>query len=151
MNVTFRASRTSTVFGLVLLALPLIAAGEALSNDGDVSGNHGGFDGWVVKFGPQAEVASGEAQAGKDLALRATLDPIGNSAKIGYRTPCEHSELEIEIANVLGTPVMHVHATEEASGDHSRSLDVSHLPNGLYFVTARACGLAQTRPILIVR
>ena len=31
-----------------------IAVGNTLSNDGDVSGNHGGRDIWVVKFGPDS-------------------------------------------------------------------------------------------------
>ncbi|MCB0795914.1 MAG: T9SS type A sorting domain-containing protein, partial [Flavobacteriales bacterium] len=31
-----------------------IACGNTSSNDVDVSGNHGGYDGWVAKFGPDA-------------------------------------------------------------------------------------------------
>ncbi|MDD4248563.1 MAG: PKD domain-containing protein, partial [Methanosarcina sp.] len=33
-----------------------IVAGESDSNDGDVTGNHGGYDYWVVKFAPQTRI-----------------------------------------------------------------------------------------------
>ncbi|MDR3273636.1 MAG: T9SS C-terminal target domain-containing protein [Flavobacteriaceae bacterium] len=33
-----------------------IVAGSTYSNDGDVSGNHGGKDGWVVKLNPSGEI-----------------------------------------------------------------------------------------------
>ena len=33
-----------------------IAAGSSPSNDGDVTGNHGGYDYWIVKLGPNVGI-----------------------------------------------------------------------------------------------
>jgi hypothetical protein len=43
-----------------------IAAGETSSNDGDVSGNHGKEDFWVVKLGPKGALEWQKAMGGSD-------------------------------------------------------------------------------------
>lgn len=126
-------------------------AGYTTSNDGNVSGNHGGNDGWVVKFGPELGVVTGETLRMQELALTVTLDAVGRSANITYRTPSDHSDAVIEIANVLGIPLVHTHAINGDTGDQSMLLDISHLACGTYFVTLRASGVMQTRAIQIVR
>ncbi|MEO8087676.1 MAG: T9SS type A sorting domain-containing protein [Bacteroidota bacterium] len=50
---TFGGSRDDAAYDIQLTPDGgVIFAGLTLSNDGDVSGNHGGFDGWLVKLNP---------------------------------------------------------------------------------------------------
>ena len=43
-----------------------IVAGYTESNDGDVSGNHGDYDGWVVKIAPESGIISPDADFSSD-------------------------------------------------------------------------------------
>ncbi|MDP4242266.1 MAG: hypothetical protein Q8921_05970 [Bacteroidota bacterium] len=126
-------------------------AGHTSSNDGDVSGNHGGNDAWVLKLAPQAGVASTPLQRQNDFVLSAILNAEGSSAELHYSIPCDHSTVSIEVTNILGIPAQHINAVEQSTGDHATNIDLSKLFGGTYFVTVHACGSIQTRAVQIIR
>jgi len=63
-----------------------IFAGSTLSNNGDVSGNHGGWDCWVVKLSPTGTILWQRALGGslEDRAYSLTLTTDGGCIMAGY-------------------------------------------------------------------
>lgn len=63
-----------------------IIAGESNSNDGDVSGNHGGSDYWIVKLSPSGEItwqqSLGGSGADSATSIKQTID--GGYIVAGY-------------------------------------------------------------------
>jgi len=68
-----------------------IIAGESNSNDGDVSGNHGGSDYWIVKLSPSGEItwqqSLGGSGADSATSIKQTLD--GGYIAAGYSSPSD--------------------------------------------------------------
>lgn len=98
-----------------------IVAGRSWSNDGDVTGNHGSSDFWIVKLSPES-VSTGDNPGKKD---RLTIFPNPSSGWLYFNTPLTEI-LQLSIADLTGGTVTYpvIHA--------SGSIDVSNLPNGIY-------------------
>ena len=102
-----------------------IVAGESNSDDGDVTGNYGDRDYWIVKLGGIAFI---------DPNIIVSPNPVlGDSIKIGY---CLSSAtaVEISIIDVLGNRVLCEKAVLESAGEHKRVIAVGGLASGTYFV-----------------
>lgn len=100
-----------------------IATGYSASNDGDVSGNHGGNDMWVVKLNPLSGV--------EDHMNPANLQIFPNPATYF-----------IEIQTDANDPVAIVHVTDlsgrklhEQRALKTERIEVSLLPDGVYMVS----------------
>jgi len=104
-----------------------ILAGETYSNDGDVSGNHGGRDAWVVKLAPES-ASSIPNITGEALPL--TIFPNPATQEISFNIPTEEPLLSISITDLTGRKVCHKTLSITAG------LDVSFLTNGFYTLTA---------------
>lgn len=97
-----------------------IIAGESYSNDGDVTGNHGYSDYWVVKLYPDN---LGITEYSPQIAVYP--NPVTTVLNISANEPVR----SVTVFNLLGQQVM-----TSARYDAMLPLDVSELPIGLYVV-----------------
>lgn len=100
-----------------------IAAGKASANGGDVSGNHGGDDYWVVKFSLPSIVSKVEQT--QKITTTISPNPVSNLLNITASGIVTH----LTIANTVGQQVF--------SGKYNKedvTIDVSALPSGMYFI-----------------
>ncbi|MFH2143681.1 MAG: T9SS type A sorting domain-containing protein [Bacteroidota bacterium] len=95
-----------------------IIAGYSNSNDGDVSGNHGSYDFWVVKL--SSEVYIEELTAEDDV----NIYPNPANDRINLLTK---ENATFEIINIQGQIV-----DTKSLIDKSNNLDISNLPSGVY-------------------
>jgi hypothetical protein len=109
--------------------------GYTTSNDYDVSGNHGAIDPyeakkdyWVVKLESVVGIATEETDA---VSLTPSL--ATRHVQISWNGRPETGS-EIIIRNISGVAVKRI----TASGKSSISIEVSNLPQGIYFVEIRA-------------
>ena len=99
-----------------------IAAGSTSANDGDVSGNHGGEDYWVVKFGWPTGVSMNDENGG----LIIKPNPADNYLSI----TATEVITDISITNMVGQMVWKSNQLSSVS----YKIDISELPVGMYFV-----------------
>jgi hypothetical protein len=102
----------------------LVFCGFTRSNDGDVSGNHGQEDFWVVKL-------SAESSANKEAGtqpLGVQPNPAGDRVRIS--AGWEEAMLQVVISDGLGRVALH------RSIQNNDYIDLSTLPDGLYFLQA---------------
>ena len=115
-----------------------IVAGHAVSNNGDVSGNHGSGDAWVVKLG---EGPNGVDELGTNTFTIAP-NPAHALLRIGLSAPMNNAR--ITLSNALGAEVL-----QERMSGLSATLDLSDLPRGLYLLTLRSDkGVSSQRVML---
>ncbi len=105
-----------------------IIVGESYSNDGDVSGNHGGKDFWIVKLFPESSPTT-EAQT---QPLKIYPNPAQQS--ISLAIPIQEPILSVCISDLLGREV----CRKQLSGMEAASvgMDVAVLEKGFYWVRA---------------
>jgi len=96
-----------------------IIAGQTNSNDGEVSGNHGGFDYWIVKL--FAPVASGVPALGNTPPITIIPNPT-----TGYISVLGAGNVAIRIYNTMGQLIKEAGNTDNIS--------IAEFPAGLYFV-----------------
>ena len=99
-----------------------------MSNDGDVTGNHGAVDGWVVKLGP-AEV--GVEEEPKSLF---TLTPNPTSSIITITMPASPSVQEMLLLDATGRTIMAKPTTSHAG---YLTVDLAGQESGVYLVQLR--------------
>ncbi len=102
----------------------IAVAGYSYSNDGDVSGNHGGQDFWIVKLSPENTSATHTPQA----PLSIHPNPAHTAATL--QIPTAESTLQVTICDLLGR------ALSRQTVPNGGQADVSGLPSGLYLVSA---------------
>jgi len=112
----------------------LVVAGYSRSNDGDVSGNHGGWDCWVVKLSAFSDVE--EPESGTDVAI--SPNPATDFLEISY-TNINHTlksvvNSSLEIYNVFGEKILSSSQYSVLYTQYSAKLDVSDLLPGVYFL-----------------
>jgi hypothetical protein len=105
-----------------------IIGGFSFSNNGDVSGNHGNGDFWVVKLSPES-VATHETHNTQTSRLEIFPNPAWQSFTV--HTSSEDAMLHVTVSDLLGREVLH--ETIQNGGN----LSASSLPNGLYLVVAK--------------
>ncbi|MFN0213303.1 MAG: T9SS type A sorting domain-containing protein [Saprospiraceae bacterium] len=101
-----------------------VFCGYTSSNDGDVAGNHGTLDFWIVKLSPESSHTSTPAS----LPLEIYPNPATHT--ISIKTPNEEHEIKIKISDLLGQELRQ--QTFLNGGD----LDITAFRNGLYLLTA---------------
>lgn len=100
-----------------------IAAGDASANGGDVSGNHGGLDYWVVKFSLPSIVSKIE----QTQKINTTISPNPVSHLLNITASGKVTQLTI--TNTVGQQVF-----SSKYNNEEVSIDVSALPSGMYFI-----------------
>lgn len=102
-----------------------IVAGTCLSNNGDVSGNHGVNDAWVLKLGGSVGV-----QYAPSLLSQLDVCPNPANGSIALKITGDESWMSARILDMQGRVV------SEQSLQNGGILDVSLLPKGYYFASA---------------
>jgi hypothetical protein len=97
-----------------------IVAGYTNSNDGDVSGNHGGEDGWVVKLAP-------DNMSTEEISVKAKIGIYPNPVKDVLHFTSKEPVLKAEIFDQNGRLIK----TAEVLNNQ---LSVSSLSKGIYFL-----------------
>lgn len=102
-----------------------IVAGTSRSNDGDVTGNHGDFDYWIVKLSPEG---LGITDFDNQEAFSIYPNPVRNTLMISGISP----NTKIMISSLNGEIIK-----EFTAKNSFESIDVSGLPAGVYFVNGK--------------
>lgn len=103
-------------------------AGYTNSSDGDVSGNHGLYDAWIVKIGPvPTDIAEQQAPAHVALYPNPAEDAVHVQFQLPNAAPVAMSMLDAA-GRIVGT------YPEErlAAGAHELSYSLNALPPGVY-------------------
>ncbi|MBL3547727.1 T9SS type A sorting domain-containing protein [Chryseobacterium sp. KMC2] len=118
-----------------------VIAGSSKSNNGDVTGNHGDYDAWVVKLAPEHLATS---EIAKEASVTATIFP--NPAKdyvtlkLDYFTP----SMEATITDMLGKTVHQ----QKLEGLKTK-INTSHLEKGVYFLNVLGGTQKTTKKFII--
>ena len=118
-----------------------IVAGFSASNDGDVSGNHGVYDCWIVKLSPDSSTSVAELNQ-KDLF---SLYP--NPATHNVQLVISNEQLKnarIEIVSITGKTVKQITNNKEQI-----TIDLSNQPKGIYFVKLIGEGFVSTQKLVL--
>lgn len=99
-----------------------IITGATNSTNGDVSGNHGGYDAWVVKLGPELATSTFNTQA-------LTLYPNPTNGLLQLQTPNNTSFNKIIITDSTGKIVLE-------QTQNTTQVNVEKLASGLYIIKA---------------
>jgi hypothetical protein len=99
-----------------------IVAGYTQSTNGDVTGNHGQDDAWVVKLGPELATSTFNNQA-------LTLYPNPTNGLLQLQTPNNTSFNKIIITDSTGKTVLE-------QMQNTTQVDVEQLASGLYIIKA---------------
>ena len=115
-----------------------IVAGFTMSNDGDVSGNHGYFDFWIVKLGPDPAGVSNTSQT-ESFSL--------------YPNPAQN-EIFLQsnkgIRSVLMTDLSGKKVAQSSGNNVSEmAIPTTGLANGTYLVRVETASGATTQKVLI--
>jgi len=122
-------------------------AGFSTSNDGDVTGYHGGQDAWIVKLAAVNNVSLKQNDH-NDIVLSA--NPVHNTMSISYSLD-KRTFVKLEICNLLGQNVQAVEADIEDAGTHIQYADLSAHPVGSYFVRFTRDGRVDTKGFELIK
>jgi len=103
-----------------------VLAGHTRSNDGDVSGNHGNFDYWIVKL---STFVSGTNAPAANIQLKITPNPAKNYVQIQF--DAQHAALWVRIQDIQGREMWHQKITGNTQ------VEIASWPAGVYVVTAQ--------------
>ena len=103
-----------------------IVAGSSESSDGDVAGNHGGWDFWIVKLKPEStEVAENNSKNNSGFSI--SPNPVTDNIQIFISEYL--FDKSIEIYNITGIKVF-----EENVNNTIMQINIESLPAGVYFI-----------------
>ena len=103
-----------------------ITAGSSSSNDGDVSGNHGSNDYWVVKL--SSFIGITENLKGEIII---SLSPNPATEELSINLSEQNKDAVMEMYNVTGELTRRWLLD---SGNQKKKIDIKNLPAGIYFV-----------------
>lgn len=128
-----------------------IVAGNSASNDGDVSGHHGGgddFDYWVVKLSPE-NPSSVEDESAITRNISISPNPTSSTATLTLDS-VEEGACEVQIISVTGVTLKQ-YSTRIVTGKQEIALtDLESLPSGMYEVVVKRNGYLMAQTKLIV-
>ncbi len=129
-----------------------IVAGNTFSNDGDVSGNHGNRDFWVVKLGPFVGI---EEVNNFLSAITITPNPITQSAIISFSL-FQKRKITINVYDIAGRLIKTLLHSEFEMGLHSLTWDGSDykgksVENGIYLLCISTENRTETKMIEFVK
>jgi hypothetical protein len=106
-----------------------ILTGITVSNDGDINGNHGGGDVWVVKLSSTVGM--------NDLSSITSLNVYPNPTSDNLTVNLSLSKTEnltLQIKDVLGQTVIEPIYLKNSSGTFTHTISTSKLHNGIYLL-----------------
>ncbi|TRW22213.1 T9SS type A sorting domain-containing protein [Flavobacterium zepuense] len=114
-----------------------VMCGYTFSNDGDVLGNHGDYDMWVVKLDTEFEIEWQACLGGEtaDYGYMATETPDGDFIVTGAVQPPDNpSEYGVYKLDSEGTTVW---GATFGGGWHDSPYDIAFTPNGGYIIAGQ--------------
>lgn len=117
-------------------------AGESLSNDGNVIGNHGGKDVWVAKL--NNPVATSEVSGNFEMHI--SPNPASNSLLVNWNDNFRPSQISIFEMN--GKLIRQVEIPKESK--HIK-LDIRNISTGSYILTLSEKGIISSQKLEIVK
>jgi len=117
-----------------------VLAGGSSSTTGDVSGNHGGYDAWVVKLLGDAEFIAPDGAPGS-LLFTLQQDRTEGTAQVCTQDP-EHDQ--VTLVDAQGRMLLHMPMT-----DPCQMLDLRSLRHGLYLVTLHGENGSSTQKLVV--
>jgi hypothetical protein len=118
-----------------------IVSGYSNSTDGDVTGNHGGSDIWIVQLGP---VSLGEMELLNKNAFTVFPNPASNKIRIENASSTHIKE--VDISDVNGKKIKSISFIEKEN-----QIDVSDLEAGFYFLQVKTEKGIVTKKIIVQR
>ena len=128
----------------------LVVAGYTKSNNGDVSGNHGSNDVWVVKLSAASGVTVEDHRFESSLSLSNSPNPFRSSTIIEYALAAQ-LPVKLEIFDALGETVRSPESSIQAPGKHAITVDLADARNGVYYCRLQAGDHVETRPLVMQR
>ena len=118
-----------------------IIAGNSKSNNGDVSGNHGNTDIWVVKLAPE-NLATNEVSKNTSVTANVFPNPAKDhvTLKLDYFTP----SMNITITDMSGKTVHQ----QKLEGLNTK-INTTHLEKGVYFLNVIGGTQKTTKKFII--
>jgi len=113
-----------------------VMGGVTGSNNGDVSGNHGMYDYWIVKLSGET-AGTDEINSGNKIAVYP--NPVTDWLTIKNISP----KTKIVITNILGETV-----SRTVANSSTETLDISGLPAGVYWVAVETKDGTITRKLI---
>jgi hypothetical protein len=107
-----------------------MVAGYAWSNDGDVWGNHGGGDFWIVKLSPESSPTTTPTALPLEIYPNPATHTISLQVPRDQATAAGETPLYIRINDLLGREI------SQQTFQPGKALDIAALPNGMYLLTA---------------
>ena len=115
-----------------------LMAGATSSNDGDVSGNHGMDDAWVVKL---SSAGVGLEELGASLF---NMMPNPSDGMVHLSIPSPLHDIQLTLTDALGREVM-----RQLMNGSSLVLDLTDQPGGIYLLTVRSAeGITSQRVVI---
>lgn len=106
-----------------------IIAGYTLSNDSNVSNNHGKSDFWIVKL---TEVNTGISETENNIS--STIYPNPNNGNfVIENTLTQHADIKFTLVNMIGETVW-IHTFPLQTGNNSTQINLNSLSQGMYFL-----------------
>jgi len=107
-----------------------IACGVALSNNGDVSGNHGGGDFWIAKFSP--EPLSVEEYSFSETDFTISFNPNTRNMTISFFSQT-NDKVSFNLYDISGRLILQFEINPVV-GYHSINQNVANIKQGLYLI-----------------
>ncbi|MDP4236880.1 MAG: T9SS type A sorting domain-containing protein [Bacteroidota bacterium] len=122
-------------------------AGFTNSSDGDVIGNHGSEDVWILKLTPASGVASDQSTEG---ILNIYPNPVTQAAQLNYILETR-SHVTIEIYTILGQKMETLLDEWEDAGNIENEIDLGAITSGSYFMRFNINGRLSTKAVRVTK
>ena len=136
-----------------------IIAGYSVSSDGDVEGNHGENDYWILKLSDGAGAISTDTYSSELLGVSSkpdqlnfalTPNPFNSGLAISF--VLEHdSYVKIEIFDQIGNELQAVFEKESQAGEFTHSWDAYSFESGIYLVRVTAGNRTGTQKAVLIK
>jgi hypothetical protein len=129
-----------------------IIAGGSASNDGDVTGNHGGTDIWIVKLNPLVGI---EEIKYSIIDFKINPNPFSDKTTISFQLSSKRN-FQIEIHDIKGSLIRDFNlqglivGTNEFHWDATNNAG-SKVENGIYFITIVSENISETRKVVLLK
>ena len=127
-----------------------IVAGHSYSNSGDVTGNHGSSDYWVVKLDDESAI---NKYIDPFSNLFITPNPVSQSTTISFSLS-QSENLSVGIYDITGRLVTKLFDEKLNSGSHEIKWDVSgqdRIDDGIYFVNFIGDGFSYSSKMVVLK
>lgn len=126
-----------------------IICGKSDSDDGDVSGHHGGGDFWVVKLSPSTGIT--EATKPEILEISVFPNPFNSSVQITYSLPYR-TEVNLAVFDIVGRMLVSLINEQKEAGTYSMNwAPGADVPSGLYLLVLKAANKTVAKQVLFMK